>query len=282
MGPGEAGEVWGRTRFRRLVAGSRFLLVAEPFADSALQLGLLDSGGLGRLLEGARGRGGRGPTALLRLPGRLERLHLRGVRDGGALGRVRGGVLFGLERPISELRATALLAAAGAPVPTPALVAAQRRAGPAWTAAVGTICEEDARDGAAFLASRPARGRLLRAAAAAGEAVRRLHDAGGAHADLHIANLLVRESEAGTRALLVDLDRVRTVAQLSARERMAELMRLHRSLVKRGLLAQVGPRGCARFFASYTEGDRAARRALLAHLPRERLRLAIHRLGYAR
>ena len=57
-------------------------------------------------------------------------------------------------------------------------------------------------------------------------------------------------------------------------------MRLHRSLVKRGLLAEVGIRGCARFFASYTAGDRELRSALLRRLPRERARLAIHALGW--
>jgi hypothetical protein len=61
---------------------------------------------------------------------------------------------------------------------------------------------------------------------------------------------------------------------------MAELMRLHRSLVKRGLLARVGMRGCARFFAAYTAGDRELRRALLRQLPRERVRLALHQLAW--
>jgi hypothetical protein len=62
---------------------------------------------------------------------------------------------------------------------------------------------------------------------------------------------------------------------------MAELMRLHRSVVKRGLSEVVGPRGCARFLDAYTGGDRVLRRALLAHLPVERVRLALHRLAYS-
>ena len=66
------------------------------------------------------------------------------------------------------------------------------------------------------------------------------------------------------------------------RARLAELMRLYRSLVKRGLLERVGPRGCAAFFASYVRGDRALRRALRAGMGRERLRLALHGLHYRR
>jgi hypothetical protein len=62
---------------------------------------------------------------------------------------------------------------------------------------------------------------------------------------------------------------------------MAEVMRLYRSLRKRGLHQVVGLRGCVRFFAAYTAGDRVLRRALLTHLTRERARIAVHALGYA-
>jgi hypothetical protein len=62
--------------------------------------------------------------------------------------------------------------------------------------------------------------------------------------------------------------------------RMLELMRLVRALHKRGLAAQVGARGCAAGFSAYCGGDRALRRALLAHLPRELRRLARHAWAY--
>ena len=57
-------------------------------------------------------------------------------------------------------------------------------------------------------------------------------------------------------------------------------MRLYRSLRKRGLQGAVGRRGCAAFLGAYAGGDRALRRALLVHLPRERLRVALHALRY--
>ena len=62
---------------------------------------------------------------------------------------------------------------------------------------------------------------------------------------------------------------------------MTELMRLHRSIVKRGLEKVDGTQGFAHFFDAYTGGDRALRRALLTHLPAERVRLALHRLTYS-
>jgi Ser/Thr protein kinase RdoA (MazF antagonist) len=160
------------------------------------------------------------------------------------------------------------------------LVAAQRRRSGVWSAALGTVFEESSVDAAAFLAAAPAARRLLRACAAAGRALRRLHDEGARHRDLHAGNLLLRETPHGCEVLVVDLDRVRLGAPPDARGRMAEIARLYRSLVKRGSAGRVGARGCAAFLASYTGRDRNLRAALRAQLPRERRRLALHRLGY--
>jgi 3-deoxy-D-manno-octulosonic acid kinase len=264
---------------RELRDGARVLYVTPEFENAALGLGLLAPGGLERILARASGPRGRSRTAVVSLPGRRERLHLRPLLHGGILRALASDRLLGLARPLAELRALARLRAAGAPVPIPVLVAARRDRG-FYRAAVATIHEEDTLDGIALLGSgagAPMRGR---AASAAGAAVRALHDAGGQHADLQIGNLLFRDRGDRIEALVVDLDRARIAAPVGAGERMAELMRLHRSLVKRGLFAEVGARGCARFFASYTTGDRELRRALLRRLPRERARLAVHALGW--
>jgi hypothetical protein len=71
-------------------------------------------------------------------------------------------------------------------------------------------------------------------------------------------------------------------SSISPGRRMRELMRLYRSLRKRGVLGQVGARGVARFFSAYVAGDRPLRRALLARLRRERARVALHALTYTR
>ena len=57
-------------------------------------------------------------------------------------------------------------------------------------------------------------------------------------------------------------------------------MRLYRSLLKRGFAPQLGAAGCRSFLDAYCNGDRTLRRALLAHLPRERARLRLHALAY--
>ncbi len=260
--------------------GPCVLVAAEPLRAAAEELGLLEPGRLEALLARARGPAGRARTAVVELPGRPEALHLRPLRHGGLLAPLFGDLVFGLGRPRAELRVGAELAARGAPVVRPALLAARRRLGPVWRAALASLHERGTASGLELLSGAPGRARVLRAAAAAGRALRRFHEAGGRHADLHAGNLLVRESGAEPEVLVADLDRARVGAAPDAAARMAELMRLYRSLVKRGYAGAVGPRGCARFLGAYAGRDRELRRALLRHLPRERRRLARHRLGY--
>ena len=256
-----------RARGARLVVDAGWIGAAEARA-------LLLPGELARRLADASGARGRAATALW-LARDGSRALLRPVRHGGLLAPLWGERLLGLGRPLRELRVAAELHARGAPVPRPLLVVAVRR-GAFWHAALATAYEEGARDGVALLAAEPARARLVRALDAAARAVRRFHDAGGHHADLHLGNLLFREGESACEALVIDLDGAHAGAPPGAARRMRELMRLYRSLAKRGLAAQIGARGCARFLSAYCDGDRALRRALLASLPRERLRLARH------
>ena len=265
--------------FRQFTSRKYFLLVAKRFERNITDLRLLESGGLQRALANPTGPRGRSDTAVVPLPGSGVRVHLRPFRHGGWFGGLRGHALVGLGRPIAELRTTLALAAAGAPVPVPALVAAQR-VGPLWSVTLGTLFEESALDAGVWLASAPSRRRLLRAAAAAGSAIRRFHDAGGRHRDLHIGNLLVRECGDETDVIVVDLDRASLAKSVRPARRMRELMRLHRSLVKRRWAQSIGVRGYTRFLASYTQGDRHLRNQLRSHLPRERLRVALHTAGY--
>jgi len=239
--------------------------------------GWLDPDRIDAALATATGASGRAPIAIVSAGDRA--LALRGVRHGGVLRGVLGARLAGPARPLDEIAATARLQSAGAPVPRPAFAGAWRR-GIAWRGVVATHFEVGTQDGERFLrAAAPAT--RLRAAASAGRAVRRFHDAGGWHADLHVGNLLVRERE-GTDplVLVIDLDRARVLASVDARARMAQLMRLYRSLRKRRLLDRVGTHECAAFFRAYVAHDRALRRAMIERLPAERRRVARHALLY--
>jgi 3-deoxy-D-manno-octulosonic acid kinase len=241
--------------------------------------GLFEPVAVENLLADAAGARGRGPIAVV--PLECESLALRGLRRGGLLGPWLGGAIFDPSRPARELCATARLRAAGAPVATPVLALAWRR-GWLWRGAVATRFVPDAIDAGAFLEAAPSPERCRRILAAAGRTVRRFHDAGGWHADLHVANLLVRETQ-GPEIWIIDLDRARVGPPPDPRARMSQLMRLYRSLRKRGLLAAAGgARGCATFLSGYADGDRALRRALAASLPAERRRVALHALRYRR
>ncbi len=259
-----------------------YWLVDVALAEPLAKLGWPEWSAVEHALCGGSANQGRTATAILALPDRAERIHLRPVRHGGLLAPLWREAIWGVTRPAAELRATARLRAAGAPVPRPVLVAARRAVGPLWSAVVGTEHVEGARDGIAWLAARPGRAELLRGARAAGAAIRRFHDAGGAHADLQIKNLLLRERGGDSQVLVIDLDRARAGSPPDPARRMRELMRLVRALHKRGVAEQVGARGCAAAFSAYCASDRALRRDLLAHLPRERRRLARHAWLYRR
>jgi tRNA A-37 threonylcarbamoyl transferase component Bud32 len=261
-------------------AGRSLLVVAQRFESAARAGGLCAPDALERVERAPPFEVGRGATALLALPNGGPRVVVRRVRHGGWLGPVLGGALLGVGRPLAELRVGAALRERGAPVAEPAFVIARRRLGPLWSAAVATVAEEGAHDALAFLGSAPGCARVVRAARVAGRAVRRFHDAGGSHGDLHVKNLLVREAPGRTECIVIDLDRARLRTTLSPARRMRELMRLHRSLVKRRLLDGVGARGLAAFFAAYAGRDRVLRAALRGRVRRERWRIALHALRY--
>jgi tRNA A-37 threonylcarbamoyl transferase component Bud32 len=244
-------------------------MVSAELSDAARTLGLYEAGTIALWIEDGCGQPhamGRAPTHIVELPGGGESLLLRRVLHGGALAALWRGRIGGIGRLRTELRTTAALLAAGAPVPRPALAIARRRGG-LWEAALATVFEERTLDGLAFFASHPSPGRLAAAARAVGTALRRFHDLGGHHRDLHVGNLLLRESE-GTapsfEAVVIDLDRARLSAPASPAERAGELARLARSLRKRNLIAQCDSSVRDAFWSGYCAGDTSLREALRA------------------
>lgn len=265
--------------FEHLQRGRVELVVETELAGPARAQGLLENDALERAFAAPAGHG-RAPTALLRLGADGPRLHVRRLVHGGLLGPILAARFLGFARPVNELAVSKRLRDAGAPVPRPAFALARRTVGPLRSCAVATYFEEDTVDAAAFLEARPAPAQVLRAAAAAGRAVRSFHDAGGRHADLHLKNLLLRELASGPVCIVVDLDKARAASDATPAERMAELMRLFRSLVKRGLLDAVGARGCARFFSAYCGDDRRLRVAMQRRLEVELRKVQLHSVGY--
>lgn len=261
------------TAFRRVERDDSFLLVDPDFETAFRNLDFPNR--LGDQM------GGRAPATILDLPGHAERIHLRAVRHGGWLGGLWGTRVAGLGRCIRELEAAAQLRARGAPVPRPAVVWG-RRLGPFWEAYLGTLYEEETQDGVSFLASNPSSLKIIEAARAAGRAIRNLHDANCRHADLHIGNLLFRTTNQQCEVTVVDLDRARVDLAPPPARRMFELMRLYRSLKKRGLLNQVDHSARDAFFDDYIHGDEALAQALMRYRRREKFRIRLHSLAWSR
>lgn len=187
--------------------------------------------------------GGRQPHPVVVLPNG-ERVLVRHYRRGGLVGRVNRKYYFWGHRAFEELRATAHAAAGGVRVPE-VLVAAEHRAGPGYTATLATRWLEGARDGADWLAtaSSAERAAFLREA---GRQIALMHEAGVAHPDLNLRNLLIvrTPSEATSRGAaetvptiyLIDFDRARLYAGPTPPAlRARDLRRLGRSARKLGL-----------------------------------------------
>jgi 3-deoxy-D-manno-octulosonic acid kinase len=263
-------------------APSGRLWVRSQWHSTVHRLALLAPGGFERWLAGAPSAGaGRSATALVALAAGGPAAVVRRLQHGGLLGPLLGERYLSATRARHELELTARLRAARAPVPEPVFALALRR-GAFWTHALATLYEEGAVDALQFLDSAPGEARVLRAAAAIGAAVRRFHDAGGRHPDLHVKNLLLRETRAGAEAIVIDLDRGAAGAPPGLPARARELGRLWRSLLKRGVAEPVGERGVAAFLSAYCAGDRELREALGRRFPAERRRAAWHALLYPR
>jgi hypothetical protein len=261
------------SRLRALQSGPARIWLAPSFTPPDLDRLLANAD------AGTPAAVGRAATRVLDLPGCPDRIHLRPMRHGGWLARLWGRRAPRPWRGRRELCVNAELLARGAPVPQPAWLWVRRVPRPGETL-LATVHAEGGVDGLTFLSEGPAAAEIAAAAAALGRALRRLHDAGGVHGDLHLKNVLLRRDAAGFDALLVDLDRARVGRPPGPGRRMAELMRLERSLRKHGLTDRVGVRGRAALFRAYHAGDRRLRASLLARLGWERIRIALHRLTW--
>ncbi len=230
---------------------------------------------------GTRIAGGRGPQRRIPCQSWGGALRVRSGRRGGLLGPLLGDRYLAPTRALRELGLWLELRAAGVDLPRPAF-AASRRHGLFWRSKFASVDLPEAIDGCALLEAEGSKTELKAAAAAVGDALRSLHDAGVLHGDLHLKNLLFERKEngqAGWRCRLIDLDRASRHPSLSPRARLRDGLRLARSLEKTGFGAAWTPRIQAAGLAAYCRRDRNLRCDLLGETEHERARLRRHRLG---
>lgn len=250
--------------YTRVERDGAMVVVRSTLADALLGAGIHDPEGLVERSPSALV--GRGRLASIDL-GQGVRAIVRPLLRGGLLGKVVRRVSFDPRRALSELRVSTEAAARGALV-LDVLAAVTRPGAIGWRHGLVTREVEGALDLQKLLMASPEGLTRWRGLKAAGEAVRRLHDAGVDHVDLNLKNILLRPDG---RALVIDLDRCRLgpgPAPLAVRER--NLVRLLRSWTKLGVLAPgtTRSRDPLRLLEGYAPRgsieDRTLRRGLVA------------------
>lgn len=204
-----------------------------------------------------------GRTRLRRVAaGDRDRLLVREYRKGGLLRYLRGPRMHGRWRPVDELVLHRRLKALSVPV-ADAVGCVVLESPLGWRGFLLLREVEGAIDLEALLHGVPAPGEtgagdLRRVLPTAGRAVRRLHDAGVPHPDLHPKNLLLAP---GGDVLVLDLDKARPASGvLDDRMRLANLVRLGRSIEKHRLKGlRTSPREALRFLDGYAGSSEAAR-----------------------
>lgn len=228
-------------------------------------------------------RSGRSETWLLPLEDG-SRVHLRPFTHGGALARLTGRRFATPNRFREELLAHSRLFDRDLALPEP-FFAIWRRRGRFYEGAFATGFIEEAEDALALLDREPGDSELDAFTRAAARTIKRFHDAGARHADLHLKNVLVRrEPDERTEpdCWLLDLDQARLCESVEPRRRMRELMRLARSVRKRGHGKRLTPRRQRLFLDAYCEGDTALGRSLMSYRRREQFRTELHALFHPR
>jgi tRNA A-37 threonylcarbamoyl transferase component Bud32 len=258
------------------------MVVSQEYEALAAEHGLVDAKAFDALLaSSARVPGGRGENYLIDKPHWGETLRVRPSRHGGWFARLLGDRFLRPDRVLHEFEIWTELHARGVPLPRPALAMSRRR-GAFWRSRLLSVERPQARDGARWLESHPSEAEIASACLALAHAVRRLHDAGAIHGDLHLRNVLFEPGtgRADLRVWLIDLDSTRLTGRVSPADRLREWMRFARSLEKAGYGHLLTPRFRARLLGAYCAGDRRLRRNLLQSSAREVRRIARHRLGW--
>ncbi|MCK6555376.1 hypothetical protein L6Q96_12485 [Candidatus Binatia bacterium] len=197
--------------------------------------------------------GGRGGA---RLTGSgTHRIVIRPYRRGGLPGRIVHDLYFGWQpRPFRELVETEALRARGAPVVEVCGAVVHWAFPVLYRGWLATRYVDGARTLWQLMSAAPAPADRMAACAAAGRAIRRLHDCGGRHPDLNLNNLLVSGTDADWQVHLIDFDR--PAVRVGRDDPMVELARLRRSAAKLDPAAQfVTPADLACLEAAYRRGE---------------------------
>lgn len=216
--------------------------------------------------------------------GERVRLFVREYRHGGLFGGLLGRAFFGDSRPRGEIAVTE--AARDAGVRVPEILACVGRAGlvcQRWTMVQRHLdthvdlidwLDETREDPSDFAR------RKRSVITACARAVRRLHDAGVQHTDLHLKNIMIARN-GDPAPVIVDFDKSEVHSPLSESRRLGSLIRLDRSVEKLNRRQERFSRTDRwRFFREYARGESYSRSRIEAFLAQRARELARHRTGW--
>jgi len=220
---------------------------------------------------------GRGKVLLIK--GKQGEVAVRNYRHGGLLRLFTGDRFFFGARPFQEVAVTEEVNSAG--VPTLEILAAivERGWGGWYRGYLVTKYLPSATDLISYLDKKPQGERRKAVIEKAAEAVKRIHQAGIYHADLHLKNFLVEGKE--PKVYLIDFDKSEVFPHLRPSRRMKNLKRLDRSaekLTRHGL--SLTKRDKRTFCRTYASGDREIRPYLKTYLQRYRWYQRLYRWGW--
>ncbi|MEJ2067094.1 MAG: lipopolysaccharide kinase InaA family protein [Deltaproteobacteria bacterium] len=262
---------------RLLREGKRAILVRNRHEEELRNEGLLNPSGLWKRSSPSDHLMGRGEVLLIK--GKQGEVAVRKYRHGGLLRRLTGDLFFFGARPFQEAAVTEEVKSAG--VPTVEILAAiiDRRWGGWYRGYLVTRYLSTATDLISYLDEEPQGERRKAVIAKAGEAVKKMHQRGIYHADLHLKNFLVEGKS--SKVYLIDFDKSKVFPRLKPSKRMKNLKRLDRSaekLTRYGLPLSKGDKST--FCRAYTSGDREIRPYMKSYVQRYRWYQRLYRWGW--
>jgi tRNA A-37 threonylcarbamoyl transferase component Bud32 len=252
-------------------------LIREGFEERLRRQGLLNPAILWEKTPHPSHLAGRGEVLLIK--GKEGGVAVRKYRHGGLLRRLTGDLFFFGARPFQETAITEEVKSAG--VSTVEILAAiiDRGWGGWYRGYLITKYLPTATDLISYLDKEPQGERRKAIIEKAAEAVKRMHQGGMYHADLHLKNFLVDEKK--TKVYLIDFDKSEVYPRLKPLTRMKNLKRLDRSaekLIRHGLSLTQGDKKT--FCRIYTSGDREIRPYVKTYKQRYHWYQRLYRWGW--
>jgi hypothetical protein len=257
----------GYTRFEE---GDALLVVKAEYADAVRRIfsPLYQAfARIGQRRFTARGRSG---IVTFPLGQGFPPMVVRRYVHGGFFANIGRDLHWNPERGLQELRVALAAHAAEIKTAEPLGILAQKAWGPFWRMAFLSVEISNSEDMIHYCcrlaeypaetAAREKRGVLTEAAGQ----IRRMHDRGIHHADLHLKNLLLRRLEVGTpEVFVIDFDKATLGPELDANQRLNNLKRLARSARKVRVAAEVLTAwDRLRFLRAYLKGHPQSRQLM--------------------